>query len=327
VRCGGKSLVTELTLSDELLAELRHHFGNEGGKGELRVPVPIAASSAVVEGCGPTGGNSLAHCVGVVLNVELGNVLLHLGRELEGGEVAAADIVHATSEARTVNGKELNGGVEAVVNHHHGKTAVLAKEAGELVRRKEPLIENINGVVGRPTARGGGPGDNTRVAKAAEINTPALEVIRSQKFSPAFANAIESSGVLNCIVGSVVTGGVRAESGNARWAQDTKLMVLRDLKNIGHTLAVDIKALQGILLANNREKSSVVDNPCDAMVNNELLKLSTVGYITMNEGLIGFIRAHPDIRANDVLTAVSLTEGRKKLGTNLSESTSDEDTR
>ncbi len=174
----GGALVGGSRGGSESLLEGGQHHGHHGVQVELGLPAPFAASRGVVQTAGPRIGDALSHRVRVVVDLEVGKVLLDglsqlRGRELHGGHVEGVPVL----QPLWVRLHQLDGGADGVGHVHHVETRFGA-EVARVLSVRHGLVEDVDRVVRRSASRGCGVGDEPWVPETPRVDAvAAVEVI------------------------------------------------------------------------------------------------------------------------------------------------------
>lgn len=155
------------------------------------------------------------------------------------------------------------------------------------------LIVDINGVIGGTTARKSLTnyeisrkkylvGNNTRITKTTEIKTLSEVVVGTEQLDVDLRDTVHGGGSHDGLIGSHDLGSRGTEGTNGGGDVKTELVLAGNLDDVLRTVDVDLESLGHensaseayelrVLLTNGGEKGSKVDDPGDAVVNDNLL--------------------------------------------------------
>lgn len=155
------------------------------------------------------------------------------------------------------------------------------------------LIVDINGVIGGTTARKSLKklrnfeknylvGNNTRITKTTEIKTLSEVVVGTEQLDVDLRDTVHGGGSHDGLIGSHDLGSRGTEGTNGGGDVKTELVLAGNLDDVLRTVDVDLESLGHensaseayelrVLLTNGGEKGSKVDDPGDAVVDDNLL--------------------------------------------------------
>ena len=298
----------------KLLFNFGKHVSGESVHVVLFLPAPILTSAAIIKGIRPGIGDGLS-AIGLVVDGEVGHVLLDVFSKLGGSEGHGGDVVDALRELAAVGFNEFESTAETIGHVHHGERGVGAQEASVVVVL-DGLVEDIDGVIGGAAARKGLVGDNTGISAATEIEALSVVVVFTEEFEVDLGDTVHGGRSHDGLIGSHFLGSGRTESANGGGNVETALVLTSDFNNVFRAVDIDFESLLRHLFTNGRKKSAKMDNPGDAVFSNETSDVGLVGDIEESRGTgnLEFSVGEAEIGGNDVVNTVLLTKDYNNQG-------------
>lgn len=292
----------------QLLLNLSEHVAGEGVHVVLLLPAPIAAGAAIVQAVRPRVSDGLT-AIGLVVDGEVGHVLLDVLGQLGGSEGHGGNVVHALGELAAVSLHQLQSSTQAIGHVHHGQRGVSAEEASVVVVL-DGLVEDIDGVIGGATAGKSLVGDNSGVSQTAEVQSGGLVVVLTEQLQMDLGHSVHGGRSHDSVIGGHLLGGGGTEGTDGGGNVQTALVLTSNLDDVLRSVHVDLQSLLGHLLTDGGEQSAEVDNPGNAVLSNQALDVGLISHIQEGRGSrnLELSVGETQIRGNDVLNSELLAE-------------------
>ena len=263
---------------------------------------------AIVQRVGPRISDGLS-TVGLVVDGEVGHVLLDVLCQLCGGECHSGDVVHALGQLAAVRLDELQSSAQTVGHVHHGERGVGAEEAGVVVVL-DGLVEDVDRVVSGATARQSLVRDDSRVSAAAEVQTLCAVIVLAQQLQMHLRHAVHGGGTHDGLVGSHLLRSRGTERTDSRRNVQTALVLTSHVDHVLRTVDIHLQSLLRHLLAYGRQKGAQMDNPSDPVLRNQTSEVVLVSHIQVGRGARGLELSvgEAEIRGDHIIDTVLVSE-------------------
>lgn len=292
----------------QLLLNFGKHVSRQSVHVVLLLPAPVLAGVAIIQRVRPRVSNRLS-AIGLVVDREVGHVLLDVLSDLSGSEGHGGNVVHALGQLAAVSLNQLQSTTQAIGHVHHGQRGVGTKEASVVVVL-DGLVEDVDGVISGTATRKSLVGDDTRVTAAAEVQALSAVVVLTEQLQMHLRHTVHGRGSHDRLIGSHLLRGRGTERTNGGRNVQTALVLASHIDDVLRAVHVHLQSLLGHLLADGGQEGTKMNDPGDAVLSHETGDVGLVGDIEESRRArkLELSVRETEIGGNDVLNTVLLTE-------------------
>ena len=259
--------------------QLVEHVGGHGRQVVGRLPAPLLARGAVVDGTGPRVGDFLPR-VGFVGALKVRDVFLDLGGQLPGRKAHGRHVeIGVVLQAIEISLHQVDGALDTIGHVHHGQHSIGAHKAGVALVGDGFVIDGHR-IVGRAATGQGLAADDARVTHPAHVHAKAPHIVVAQQLAAHLGDAIHRRRAQDGVLGRVVAGGLRSKHGNGAGAEDPhQLSLPGGLEDVVQAVDVDIPSQQRPFLAHGREHGGHVIDGVDLVLVNYRVQGLALRYV------------------------------------------------